>query len=572
MILIFCSWLYVLWLSLAFGLALSGLNSGSVARASGSGAQEKTIFPILSGFVIISGLAGAWTLFSPIDIPTQVFFTTLGVGLTYRYRDGWRWYLCRILNKFQEIPGSAKIILALATAAALWAASEEIIHADTGIYHLQAIQWIKTYPVIPGLGNLFPRLAYNSHFFIVEALFSLVYNEKLVVLPLNGFFYLLFCTTVIDKIFLGLRERHAAEVWLYSVLFILFTDQYLPHLNSSSTDQVLGILVFYAFHLYRTTLDRNNRSGGAFLVGAIIFTALTYKLSSILLLALFPGVLLRIRPAGYLSLALMATLVICPFLYRNIVLSGYPLFPMPDLDIIHVDWKIPIEKVQREKDFIESFAKLGFVDTASRSMEEIIELQRSTDQWLLEWLASLGFRWQLILLLNMLNLVPFAYAIRRRDYTQIIVHLTIWINLLFWFHHAPAPRFAYGFLFFGSAGALSFFLTLKLELSGNNRLRWWLASGLALALYLSTLRRSDTESNHSLEWARIVLPATYPPAITEEFQALDLLLQVPRAGQKCHNHPVPCTPYPDSLLEMRGKDLREGFRIRPTKPVNTGLK
>jgi hypothetical protein len=40
---------------------------------------------------------------------------------------------------------------------------------DTGLYHLQTLQWIKTQPIVPGLANLHSRLAVNSAIFLLAA-------------------------------------------------------------------------------------------------------------------------------------------------------------------------------------------------------------------------------------------------------------------------------------------------------------------------------------------------------------------------------------------------------------------
>ncbi|MDE7231701.1 MAG: hypothetical protein K2N37_01295, partial [Lachnospiraceae bacterium] len=61
---------------------------------------------------------------------------------------------------------------------------------DTGLYHAQAIRWIEDYGVVPGLGNLHMRLAYNSAFMSLQALFSLGWLLGQSLHTLNGFFCL----------------------------------------------------------------------------------------------------------------------------------------------------------------------------------------------------------------------------------------------------------------------------------------------------------------------------------------------------------------------------------------------
>ena len=56
-----------------------------------------------------------------------------------------------------------------------YGASTGIIHYDTGLYHAQSIRWIEEYGVVPGLGNLHTRLAYNSASFCLSALYSFAF-------------------------------------------------------------------------------------------------------------------------------------------------------------------------------------------------------------------------------------------------------------------------------------------------------------------------------------------------------------------------------------------------------------
>ena len=51
--------------------------------------------------------------------------------------------------------------------------SRGYMHVDTGLYHAQAIRWIEEYGVVPGLGNLHSRFAYNSAAFPLCAVYSM---------------------------------------------------------------------------------------------------------------------------------------------------------------------------------------------------------------------------------------------------------------------------------------------------------------------------------------------------------------------------------------------------------------
>jgi hypothetical protein len=40
---------------------------------------------------------------------------------------------------------------------------------DAGLYNLSTIRWLQSYPTVPGLGDLHPRLAYNASYFLCMA-------------------------------------------------------------------------------------------------------------------------------------------------------------------------------------------------------------------------------------------------------------------------------------------------------------------------------------------------------------------------------------------------------------------
>ena len=63
-------------------------------------------------------------------------------------------------------------------------------HYDTYLYHAQAIHWIEEYAVVPGLGNLHFRLAYNSAFMTLQALFSFAWLNGQSMHIVNGFIVL----------------------------------------------------------------------------------------------------------------------------------------------------------------------------------------------------------------------------------------------------------------------------------------------------------------------------------------------------------------------------------------------
>lgn len=92
---------------------------------------------------------------------------------------------------------------------------------DTSLYHVQAIEWIEKYGVVKGLGNLHNRLAYNSSFFALQALFSWNSIVGQSLHGMNCFLALFFSSYSIFRIAGYIRHSASAEHPLLEQLFHL---------------------------------------------------------------------------------------------------------------------------------------------------------------------------------------------------------------------------------------------------------------------------------------------------------------------------------------------------------------
>ena len=114
------------------------------------------------GLAVSLGLFQAAHFLVPIAAPVALAWLGGGVvaGLVLARRDlpaggngeGWR-------------PAAFAIALG---AVAVWLGSRAMAvpdNYDSGLYHFQVIRWIREFPVVPGLGNLHSRYAFNVSFF-----------------------------------------------------------------------------------------------------------------------------------------------------------------------------------------------------------------------------------------------------------------------------------------------------------------------------------------------------------------------------------------------------------------------
>jgi len=144
-------------------------------RRRAAGLRSLSVDDCLLGFwvglaAVLLGLMAAH-FFVPIG-GGALLFVLAGGGLSLW---SWRGELRRILGEAR-----AGVVAPWAFAFALvafWVANASLApmnNSDTAGYHLPAIRWVGTYPVVPGLANLFGPLGFNNVSFPVIALHFLI--------------------------------------------------------------------------------------------------------------------------------------------------------------------------------------------------------------------------------------------------------------------------------------------------------------------------------------------------------------------------------------------------------------
>jgi hypothetical protein len=222
---------------------------------------------------------------------------------------------------------------------------------DSGCYHIQIVRWIEEYRVVPGLGNLHVRLAFNSSWSLLSALFNFRFLGLGPLHVFNGFFTLVFIAFMLQSQnrFFELRQRipsiFAALLWMSSVFFIL---RGASSLDFDQPSALLLMIIFLLFLGRQYSPGKDHRLLDVLLVFLSVFS-LTVKLSTLavvlLPLYLLPGYL-RARDWRFLTLSgLLVMWMLLPWLLRGVMLSGYLIYPFAALDLFNFDWKIPVAVV-----------------------------------------------------------------------------------------------------------------------------------------------------------------------------------------------------------------------------------
>ncbi len=560
---------------------------------------ENTVLPfpvtVIAGLAFMTTVSSYFTMITKIGLYADLFF--LASGVIYFITD--RKYIWSVIAGLREELKQTGIWTAVVFAVTLVIILIETSlyypkNFDTALYHAQAIRWIETYPVIPGLGNLHKRFAYNSSWFVTNAVFSFSYLKLQSFHVLNGFILFLgslYFFSLIGRIFNG--EKRAVNLMALSILPVIL---YLSvNFSSSPGTDIPAAVIIYTMFLYMTDLlgARKGIKAGIsiefILIFFISFFLVTIKLSAlpILILSLYiiAAAVYKRDVRSFLLLAGLSFFTLLPWLIRNVIISGYLVYPFSALDIFHVDWKIPPGILSGD---IQGIREWSF-PVGDRSLLTYIP----------EWLKFINLQYKTVifplLALFLCSLVYYIYylmshfkeigKIWKRVKPYLVIYITGYSGLVFLFVTAPDVRY-------GSAFFVMFFLihiipALMILLSKLNSGTFSVIikitlSGFAVSLifFESLLFHryfnlpADTEyekDNIKNIPARFLIPAGYSRddsgyrtyILSNGNYSLTLYLN--RTEAKCWYEPFPCITSHEFVLikgiELRGDSILKGFMI-----------
>lgn len=431
---------------------------------------------------------------------------------------------------------------------------------DTGLYHAQNIKWIEEYSVVPGLGNIHGRFAFNSSFFLPCALFSFSFLDIQPFHHLNSYLFLVFSISMIYYSYEGITNRKKISFFCLSIT-ILSYGYFITWLSSPTPDVPAAIFLWLVFLVLidKTESDSVNIFDFNYLSALVIsLTAITIKLSTVPIFLVISYIILVCRKSlqahKYFKIVLAGSLIILPWGIRNVIVSGYLIYPLALIDLFDFDWKIPAESVINLKGWIYSWAIMP-----GRPLSEVLALPMK--EWFPVWFKRLHIVNKIPFLI--VSISPFAigfycwFNFNKLD--RINRHLiTYWficyVGVLFWFFTAPDFRFGYGFVSLCSLITLSFFI--KDTIFSYKGIGLFVVMGLSLFV---TVLLFNSNAHLSKNW---LFPEGYRTVQTITKSNGNLHVFVPKRGDQCWNEPLPCTPYFNNDIELRGSCIADGFRTR----------
>lgn len=436
---------------------------------------------------------------------------------------------------------------------------------DTGLYHLQSIKWIETYPAVPGLANLHGRFGFNPNIFTLFALTSAKDLFSQEVFVLNFIVFIIVLTYLLHQFKQSFQQGGLSVlgVW-YAILLIILLK--LPNLAAPSPDYLTTVLPIFLFARWKIIgFGSTQTTPGNYLPFITLsIYVITIKLAAIPILLLSIALLIKHPPKQrqWLKMLLWLGWILLPWLLRNILISGWLIYPLEALDLFNFDWKVPIEKVALEKLSLTGWARNpgpGYLLSATLSF----------GNWFPIWWKNLSILNSLLLIGGVvLPIMLFvAYLIKKvkvSAQTNVMI-LSAWAGILFWLFLAPDWRFGEIYIIVAATAFLPL-LEGYLPRAQFFKLNWKFGAVLLFGMFLfknQLIIRTNMQALFHHQNLLTPLLTEFPVSIGfTVYKGTGMEMNVPITDDRCFNFPLPCTPFPDSCLVLRGNDLTYGFKTK----------
>ncbi|MBL7106981.1 MAG: hypothetical protein ISS77_05190 [Phycisphaerae bacterium] len=502
-----------------------------------------------------------WHLVMPVGALALATVSAFGIlGLFRNKSDIFAW-------SRKNLAGKMGIIVALLVLA-VWLANRSAGPCktdDSGLYHLSGVRWITEYPIIPGLGNLHDRLAFNNASFLYCALLEVgPWYGKATHLANGLLLLVLGAQCILGGYRLAQPKCRKMGVSLFNLTLLtpLILTAVHSWISSYNTDLPTAMIVFaatatmFAF-LLRDDSDLKSQAYDVIFVLTVLAAGVCVKVSLVFFFLTAATVIVSVwlnrawsqRTLAIkttLKAAMMTFLLIAPWLVRGIILSGYLIYPSTFTPIT-VSWRVP-----------ENIAKwhINEIRIYGRRTEQI-----DGWQWLGPWMKDLERNIILPIVITLLGVAVLVWLRGSARKTRIGTTATGWllpvtalVGVAAWFFISPVPRYGF-FLFWILSGTfLAMLFHRYTPVVEEKKLRNIV---LIVCIVFSIV---NIKKFFIMPPTNGGLHAT-PKVVAKIFTtASGLNLYVPAEGIGCWDMQLPCTPYPRKNLRLRRKeDLQSGF-------------
>ena len=509
--------------------------------------------------------------------------------------------LCQLFISTRSYLNQGSILMPLIVLAIIgmliagWVASRSMLppaNSDSGLYHFNKIRWINSFPVVPGLGNLHGRLAFNQSFFAyVAALnFHPFFGHGRSIA--NSFLFLLTLATFTESLHPVFKRpsllidshpfRYISIVILLPTLGYLALNAYWlsgfssPTPDFASTLLQLTIVIALAQGLGEWDSGATKQNARAVLLGMLATAAVTVKLSNlafsaaIFALLAFYATMPHARGA-VVRLAALSAITILVWCAQGFILSGAPLYPSA-IGYRPFEWAVPLELVISEANWVYSWARKPNV-----LWSEVL----GNWTWFKPWVTQSQVKdWVILPLAISVIMCILACALtrfknaHRLRWSDWAILFPLVIGIAYWFWTAPDLRFANA-LFFAIPMCSALLLVLSVQ-SLVSRRTLLIIICVVFGVVNVPIARYFVTKSWSWSITGISLTGWQPvPSVpmTRRVTSSGLTVYTPVSGHVCWDSPLPATPFVNGQLRLIDPhSLSSGFSVRPAESTVTAAR
>lgn len=444
----------MLWMVISYLMMLvSGLGLGYAAvrgLAGSCGIQNKKISPVhylIMGFAILTVYAQIISLFTAV---TYVFaFIALGVSilllLLFRKSVAAGMKAC-----LKEIKWFEWILFLVFLVFVMFLTSLYPKQYDNYLYQAQMLRYYEEYGIIKGMGNISTRLGFNNSIYALMALYSFkgIYGFSLH--TVNSALCVFFGIYAIHGLCrIGKTKAYVSTGLKGAIVAYVFYNAEL--LNCIGTDLSAGMFGFLILILFAEAVEQKEKD--TFIYGLLaldILYVVTIKVSMGMLgiLILYP-VYFMIKKKEWKRIGIFipcGILILLPWLIRNVLISGWLIYPFPALDLFDVKWKIPYDSAVYEMALIQGWARI-------QTSKVFDTMELAFREWFPIWFRALPLRYRLLLYLNGISVIyeifELIYGIfkkKREVFCFGLLKAAVLAGVIYWMLSAPDIRFGWCYL------------------------------------------------------------------------------------------------------------------------------